>query len=100
MLIIRNVMNKYRVLKSYPKRISNSGRLVTLSPNSIVTLKQEAQVIRLVKLGFIKPVSGLPDKKRKDKVEPAKASSETKSASKSDYLNKKKNKDVTDENKS
>jgi len=49
-------MNKYRVLKSYPKRISNSGRLVTLRPNSIVYLKQEAQVIRLVKLGFIKPV--------------------------------------------
>jgi len=42
----------------------------------------------------------MPDKKRKDKAEPVKASSETKRVSKSDYLNKKKNKDVSDEKKS
>ncbi len=94
-------MNKYRVLKSYPKRILNSGRLVTLRPNSIVCLKQDAQVVRLVKLGFIKPVAGLPAKKKKDKpkVEPATAS-DVKRASKAEYLNKKKHKDAKDESES
>lgn len=60
-------MNKYRVLKPYPKQITNSGRLVTLNQGKKVYLKKEPQVLRLVKLGFLKPVVELPKKKAKPK---------------------------------
>ena len=56
-------MNKYRVLKSYPKHITNSGRLVTLNKGSMKYLKPEPQVLRLVKLGFLKQIVELPRKK-------------------------------------
>lgn len=46
-------MNKYRVLKSYPKHLINSGRLVTLNKSNMIYLKPEPQVNRLVLLGFL-----------------------------------------------
>ena len=61
-------MKKYRVLKSYPKQITNSGRLITLKPNKSVYLKDEPQVVRLVRLGFIASVKELPVRKPKVKV--------------------------------
>jgi hypothetical protein len=66
-------MNKYRVLKPYPKQITNSGRLLTLTKGRIVYLKSEPQVKRLVAMGFIKPVVGFPAKpKKKSKPAPKK----------------------------
>lgn len=113
-------MQKYRVLKSYPKQITNSGRLVTLKPGAKVYLKKEAQVLRLVRLGFLKPVVEMPRRKKPEskpkkqaqpeskapakepeqkKAEDQSDSSESKEEyqehkrrSKSEYLNKKKNK--------
>lgn len=49
-------MKKYKVLKSYPKAIMNSNRMVTLTPGSVVYLKYERQLDRLIQLGFIKEV--------------------------------------------
>lgn len=49
-------MKKYRVLKKYPKKIMNSGRMVTLQPKSTVYLKYEKQLDRLIMLGYIKEV--------------------------------------------
>lgn len=97
-------MNKYRVLKAYPKQITNSGRLVTLKPGSKVYLKREPQVVRLVKMGFLKPVVEMPKREKKPvkqpaaKAEPKQASEERpkqdepkeQRLSKSEYLNKKK----------
>lgn len=73
-------MRKYRVLKSYPKQITNSGRLVRLVPGKSVYLKSEAQVIRLVNMGFLKPVVELPNKikKKPKKVEVKEVKSEYK----------------------
>lgn len=99
-------MQKYRVLKSYPKHITNSGRLITLKPGRKVYLKKEAQVARLVRMGFIKPIVELPKKSKKkasrkvrsdksDKTSESKAGHKSqpssKRKSKSEYLNKKKN---------
>ena len=97
-------MNKYRVLKPYPKQITNSGRLVTLQKGKSVYLKREAQVLRLVRMGFLKPVVEMPAKpKKKSKPTPKQEQAEdvevkeepkqeysSKKKSKSDYLNKKK----------
>lgn len=58
-------MNKYRVLKPYPKQITNSGRLVTLQKGRDIYLKTEPQVLRLIRMGFIKPIVELPKKKEK-----------------------------------
>lgn len=85
-------MNKYRVLKSYPKSITNSGRLVTLKPNTSVYLKKEPQVLRLVSLGFIKPVIEIPKKVKKKPMKKPQPAREVK-YNKSEVLNKKKNKD-------
>ena len=103
-------MNKYRVLKPYPKQITNSGRLVTLQKGRDIYLKREAQVLRLIKLGFIKPVIELPKKTKKAvKIKESKPKTESTSSlevedsstkdkeskeqskrkNKSDYLNKK-----------
>ena len=49
-------MKKYKVMKKYPKQIMNSGRMVTLIPKSIVYLKYERQLDRLIMLGYIKEV--------------------------------------------
>lgn len=86
-------MNKYRVLKPYPKQITNSGRLVTLKKGSNVYLKEEAQITRLIKLGFLKPIVEIPKKAAKPQ-KPVKQESEShqdeqKKISKSEYLNKK-----------
>ena len=88
-------MQKYRVLKQYPKQITNSGRLLTLKPGTMVYLKNEAQVLRLVQLGFIKPVVEIlarpiiaPKALPVTEVQPSQESEE-KRKSKSDYLNKK-----------
>ena len=88
-------MNKYRVLKAYPKQITNSGRLVTMKKGTNIYLKTEAQVLRLISLGFLKPIIELP--KKQPKVQPkveAKDESrvkqeEQKRANKAEYLNKK-----------
>lgn len=107
-------MKKYRVLKPYPKQIMNSGRLITLRPGSSVYLKRESQVLRLVKMGFLKPMVEMPKKRKKPakakkqepkqsepKSEPKQEESseqkddseqEQKRKSKSEYLSKKKNK--------
>ena len=88
-------MNKYRVLKPYPKQITNSGRLVTLKKGANVYLKKEAQVLRLIQLGFIRPIVEIPKKiaKVKPKLEPKSEEKLTeesnKRQSKSEYLNKK-----------
>lgn len=86
-------MNKYRVLKPYPKQITNSGRLVTLVKGNNVYLKHEAQVVRLVALGFLKPIVEITEKPAKtQKAQPAEENSqadEQKKISKSEYLNKK-----------
>lgn len=85
-------MNKYRVLKAYPKQITNSGRLVTLKPGAKVYLKAEAQVVRLVSLGFIKQIVELPKRVKKPAKKPAKVEAKVevkKSNRKSEYLNKK-----------
>lgn len=89
-------MQKYRVLKAYPKQITNSGRLITLQPGKSVYLKTEAQVLRLIKLGFLKPVIELPKRPKKEikpkiqeeEKQPSQES-EFKRKSKSEYLNKK-----------
>lgn len=91
-------MSKYRVLKAYPKQITNSGRLITLQQGKLVYLKTEAQVLRLIKLGFIKPVVEIPKKVKpaaKPKVQPEEKQpspqDEYKRRSKSEYLSKKNN---------
>lgn len=104
-------MKKYRVLKPYPKQIMNSGRLITLRPGSSVYLKRESQVLRLVKMGFLKPMVEMPKKRKKPakakKQEPKQpepkqeetseqkddSEQEQRRKSKSEYLSKKKNKD-------
>lgn len=103
-------MNKYRVLKPYPKQITNSGRLITLKKGKSVYLKKEAQVLRLVKMGFLKPVVEMPKKQVKPKKKIIKEhlksefkaenkaedqdgdekQSNSRRKSKSEYLNKKK----------
>lgn len=91
-------MNKYRVLKAYPKQITNSGRLITLKQGKMVYLKTEAQVLRLIKLGFIKPVVEItkrPKKAIKPKVQPEEKQpspqDEYKRKAKSEFLSKKNN---------
>lgn len=64
-------MNKYRVLKPYPKQITNSGRLLTLKKGRDIYLKREAQVLRLIRMGFIKPIVEMPKKSSKAKRKPA-----------------------------
>jgi hypothetical protein len=49
-------MKKYKVLKRYPKAIMNSGRMVTLQPKSVVYLKYERQLDRLIMLGYIREI--------------------------------------------
>ena len=108
-------MNKYRVLKPYPKQITNSGRLITLKKGKQVYLKKEGQVLRLVNMGFLKPIVEIPKKQPKAKKEPSnkmskpnefkeqnsnsedlemdnedKNQSKSKHKSKSEYLNRKK----------
>lgn len=82
-------MNKYRVLKSYPKQITNSGRLKTLKKGSSVYLKKEPQVLRLVQMGFLKPVVELP---KKVKMKPKRKVESKVEVKKSESKNKKKNK--------
>lgn len=88
-------MNKYRVLKAYPKQITNSGRLVTLKPGGVVYLKTEAQVLRLIQLGFIKPVVEIAKRPKKEKpvvkVESEEIShnDEARRKAKSEFLSKK-----------
>ena len=91
-------MNKYRVLKSYPKQITNSGRIVTLRKGVGVYLKKEPQVLRLVRMGFLKPVVEMPAKKAKPikqeskmevQQEDKEAQNQSMRKSKSEYLNKK-----------
>lgn len=83
-------MNKYRVLKAYPKQITNSGRLVTLQAGTNVYLKEEAQVLRLVNLGFLKPIVEVIKREVQPKVESKKpAKHEHQNTSRSEYLNKK-----------
>lgn len=83
-------MQKYRVLKAYPKQITNSGRLITLKKGTNVYLKQEAQVLRLVQLGFIKPIVEMPKAQAKpSKVAVEETNTEDKKQSKSEWLNKK-----------
>ena len=86
-------MNKYRVLKPYPKQITNSGRLVTLKKGTNVYLKKEAQVLRLIKLGFLSPIVEIPKKTAKIQKpvesEEQPHQDEQKKSSKSEYLNKK-----------
>jgi hypothetical protein len=75
-------MKKYRVLKKYPKQIMNSGRMVTLQPKSIVYLKYERQLDRLIMLGYIKEVlepkartkipEPLPEQPKQQLVKPTK----------------------------
>lgn len=60
-------MKKYKVLKSYPKPIMNSSRMVTLSPDSVVYLKYERQLDRLIQLGYIKEVHEIKKKPVKPK---------------------------------
>lgn len=89
-------MQKYRVLKPYPKQITNSGRLVTLNKGSMVYLKKEAQVLRLIQLGFISPVVEMPTRPSKP-AEPKKEHHEeqppqeleNRRRNRSEYLNKK-----------
>ena len=83
-------MQKYRVLKAYPKQITNSGRLITLKKGTNVYLKQEAQILRLVQLGFIKPIVEMPKALAKpSKVQVEETTTEDKKQSKSEWLNKK-----------
>lgn len=92
-------MDKYRVLKAYPKQITNSGRLITLMQGKLVYLKKEAQVLRLVKLGFITPVVEIkkrPAKQAKpepqnDEIQPSQ-NDEAKRKAKAEFLSNKKNK--------
>jgi hypothetical protein len=49
-------MKKYRVISSRPKLITNLNRLVNLVPGDVLYLKPEAQVQRLVKLGYLKQI--------------------------------------------
>lgn len=77
-------MNKYRVLKSYPKQITNSGRLVNLKPGAKVYLKKEAQVLRLVRMGFLKPVVEMPKRRKpQSKRKPSESRKEAQPASSS-----------------
>lgn len=82
-------MQKYRVLKAYPKQITNSGRLITLKKGTNVYLKQEAQILRLVQLGFIKPIVEMPKAIAKPSKVVEEADLEEKKQSKSEWLNKK-----------
>lgn len=98
-------MNKYRVLRAYPKQITNSGRLLTLRPNSYVYLKREGQVINLIRAGYISPVVELPKKVKKPaankpNIEKQVVQQESNSQSKSEYLSKKKGRSVENEDKS
>ena len=61
-------MKKYKVLKKYPKSIVNGNRLVTLEPGSVVYLKYERQLDRLIHMGFLKEVHEL--KRREPKAKP------------------------------
>jgi hypothetical protein len=63
-------MKKYKVLKKYPKAIMNSNRMVTLKPGSVVYLKYERQLDRLILLGYIKEI--LEVKRPSTQVSPAK----------------------------
>lgn len=106
-------MQKYRVLKPYPKQITNSGRLITLRKGKSLYLKKEAQVLRLVSMGFLKPIVEMPKKQAKPAKKPMKKEmpkyeepkaekeessedkeeskkSKSRRKSKSEYLNKKK----------
>lgn len=58
-------MKKYKVLKTYPKPIMNSGRMVVLSPKDVVYLKYEKQLERLIKLGYIAEVREIKPKETK-----------------------------------
>lgn len=49
-------LKKYRVLKKYPKLISNSGRMVFLEKGRKVYLKPERHVKLLVDLGYLKEI--------------------------------------------
>lgn len=92
-------MHKYRVLKSYPKQITNSGRLITLKLGAKLYLKPERQVLRLISMGYLKPVVELPKKKKKKAKKIMKVEvqdSQAKKNKKSEYLNKKKNKGKMD----
>lgn len=60
-------MKKYRVLNKYPKPITNGSRMVTLMPNSVVYLKYEKQVDRLILLGFLKEI---PEIKKREPSKP------------------------------
>lgn len=85
-------MNKYRVLKTYPKHLMNSGRLVTLREGTTVCLKKEAQVSRLISLGFLKPVMEVAKKEQPKRAAPkveVEKPSESKNSGKYEYLNKK-----------
>lgn len=82
-------MQKYRVLKAYPKQITNSGRLITLKKGTNVYLKQEAQILRLVQLGFIKPIVEMPKAQAKPSKVVEETNLEEKKQSKSEWLNKK-----------
>ena len=82
-------MQKYRVLKAYPKQITNSGRLITLKKGTNVYLKQEAQILRLVQLGFIKPIVEMPKALAKPSKVVEETNLEDKKQSKSEWLNKK-----------
>lgn len=88
-------MQKYRVLKAYPKQITNSGRLITLKKGASVYLKMEAQILRLIKLGFIKTIVEIPKKPAKpakaapNPTQENKQAEEVKKQSKSEWLNKK-----------
>lgn len=90
-------MNKYRVLKPYPKQITNSGRLVTLKHGACVYLKKEPQVLRLVEMGYIKPVVEIVKRPKKaKKVEAVEEQPRVeKKNKKSEYLNKKNNDKVS-----
>lgn len=60
-------MKKYRVLKKYPKPITNGSRMVTLMPDSVVYLKYEKQLDRLILLGFLKEI---PELKKREIPKP------------------------------
>lgn len=93
-------MNKYRVLKTYPKQITNSGRLLTLKEGKQVYLKRESQVLRLIRMGIIKPIVEIKKRPKSAKkanqarkqAEESQSQSEDNQSNKkrrSEYLNKK-----------
>lgn len=60
-------MKKYKVLKAYPKPIMNGSRMVTLTPETVVYLKYERQLDRLMQLGYIKEIHEI---KKRESVKP------------------------------